>query len=315
MSDSQTRNTEITETQILDLTEELAGTKDRRRKSRLLISAPVRVRGTAPNDRHAVESTTTLNFSPAGILIETPNSSYYENMKVAVILPYNESARGTQPEHEGTVVRVNELRNRRRTVAIALHSEVCDERLSEIRDKQPGQQHKSAAAHVGHVYRAESDAKLILPLIVVLAEEHAARESMKTYLSAEGYEVVTTSKAHEARTMLSNCTPALIIAEIEGEGMPGYDLCAYCKQTPQLKAIPVLLMTSSAYPSDYARAHAVGAVVCMAKPYRRERLGHVVRLLAPSPHADKKSAPVRVADKSRRTASAHPRSIPSVTVR
>jgi len=40
-----------------------------------------------------------------------------------------------------------------------------------------------------------------------------------------------------------------------------------------------MLMTSSAYPSDYSSAHSVGAVVCMAKPYKQERLGHVVRLL------------------------------------
>ncbi len=314
MPDTQTRNRQITETQILDLTEELAGTKDRRRKSRLLISAPVRVRGAAPHDRNSVESTTTLNFSPAGILIETPNSSYYENMKVAVVLPYDESASDTQPEHEGTVVRVNELRNGRRTIAIALHSEVCDEHVSEIRDKHQRPADKSTGDRPA-AQTIKSETKPTLPLVVVLAEEHAARESMKTYLSAEGYEVLTTSKVLEARTMLSSCTPALIIAEIEGEGMPGYDLCAYCKQTPQLKAIPVLLMTSSAYPSDYAKAHAVGAVVCMAKPYRRERLGHVVRLLAPSPYADKNAAPVRVADKSRRTPSARPRTTSPVTVR
>jgi hypothetical protein len=44
----------------------------------------------------------------------------------------------------------------------------------------------------------------------------------------------------------------------------------------------VMLLTSSAYPSDYSNAHSLGAVVCMAKPFRQERLGHMVRLLAPN---------------------------------
>ncbi len=100
--------------------------------------------------------------------------------------------------------------------------------------------------------------------------------------------------------MLSQCTPSLLIAEIEGEGMPGYDICAHCKATPRLQSIPVMLTTSSAYPSDYASAHSLGAVVCMAKPYRQERLGHVVRLLAPPPNANDSAEPPRPADPSRR---------------
>ena len=77
-------------------------------------------------------------------------------------------------------------------------------------------------------------------------------------------------------------TPALLIAEIEGEDLPGYELCAHVKSTPRLKTIPVVLLASSAYPSDYSNAHSLGAVVCMAKPFRQERLGHMVRLLAPN---------------------------------
>ena len=114
--------------------------------------------------------------------------------------------------------------------------------------------------------------------------------------------MIAVSTAGEAREVLNMFTPALVIAEIEGEGMPGYDICTHCKSTPRLQRIPVMLMTSSAYPSDYSSAHAVGAVVCMAKPFKQERLGHVVRLLAPPPDANNESAPVRTPDPTRRHA-------------
>jgi len=63
-----------------------------------------------------------------------------------------------------------------------------------------------------------------------------------------------------------------------------------------------VLTTSSGYPSDYANAHSLGAVVCMTKPYKQERLGHVVRLLAPPPaeFCTQKSGAPRPADPSRR---------------
>ena len=39
----------------------------------------------------------------------------------------------------------------------------------------------------------------------------------------------------------------------------------------------------SAQPADYATSHQLGAVVCMAKPFKPERLQQVVRLVAPPP--------------------------------
>ena len=80
---------------------------------------------------------------------------------------------------------------------------------------------------------------------------------------------------------LADSIPAVVVAEIEGDGMHGYDLCASIKKDERLRGIPVIQRTRSAYPSDYANAHAVGAIICMAKPFKQEKLGHMVRLLAP----------------------------------
>jgi CheY-like chemotaxis protein len=104
-------------------------------------------------------------------------------------------------------------------------------------------------------------------------------------LQNEGYEVIAVSTASDAREVLNMFMPAMIVAEMEGEGdsMPGLDLCAHVKSSPSLKKIPVVLTSRSGYPSDYSNAHSLGAVVCMAKPYKMERLGHIVRLLAPLP--------------------------------
>lgn len=92
--------------------------------------------------------------------------------------------------------------------------------------------------------------------------------------------------ALEGREVLNAVTPALVIAEIEGEGLPGFDLCVHVKETPRLNHIPVILTTKSAYPTDYSNAHSLGAIVCIAKPFRQERIGNVVRLLVPPIHTE-----------------------------
>jgi len=65
--------------------------------------------------------------------------------------------------------------------------------------------------------------------------------------------------------------------------MSGQDLCVIIKQNERLRNVPVILLTRSAQPADYSASHQLGAVICMAKPFKLERLQQVVRLVAPPP--------------------------------
>ena len=243
-------------------TEKTARTEERRKKSRVLVSTPVRLRSLEDMEGSLEDVTTTVNLSPDGILIDTKNSAYYRGMKVRIVIPYVHESAEVPAEQAGHVVRIVELHGGRRSVAISLDG--------------------LAATPAKH-HDEKSPRETAKPLVLVLETEIVASEFMKKYLSSEGYEVITVSTVAEAHGVLDQRTPSLLIAEIEGDERPGYVLCSHCKETPRLKRIPVMLITSSAYPSDYAKAHSLGAVVCMAKPYKRERLGHVVKLLAPPP--------------------------------
>src|ERR1700693_607788 len=118
----------------VDAIEGTTRTREQRNKTRAIISTPVRVRGLGPTHRHFDETTTTVNLSSAGILIETANSACYRNMKVSVTVPYDKSAGAMQIEQEGCVVRIGEWRGGRRSVAISLDSAA--------RALAPGRAHK-----------------------------------------------------------------------------------------------------------------------------------------------------------------------------
>ncbi|HWF39727.1 MAG TPA: response regulator [Candidatus Acidoferrales bacterium] len=299
--------------------------KERRNKNREVISAPVRVRGMVGPDRKFDETTTTINLSPTGILIETSSDAYYRAMRVSVTVPYQASTSVAHAEQEGRVVRIGESHKGRRTVAIALvhaieeaaqaqpHAHAHEKKSHAAEDadllqvvvveESAGKTHEKASEHSNQQHSSQKAVQQVsssgVPLILVVESEVSASEFMKSYLTSEGYEVITVRTSAEAHLVLEQRVPSLLIAAVEGEDMPGYSLCSHFKQTPRLKPVPVMLMTSSAYPSDYAKAHSIGAVVCMAKPYKRERLGHVVRLLAPPPTANQAAPPPRAADPSR----------------
>lgn len=269
-----------------------ASPTERRNRRRAVISAPVRVRSVDVTNGGPDEITTTLDVSRGGLLFATWNSAFEAGMVVAVTFPYSKSPVVVQAEQAGRVARVAPLPDGRYSVAIALRSGAGEDLVDN------GGQKLGAKAH-----EPSRPAWIIeqRPLVVAVDKDPAARESLKAYLTGEGYEVMAMSSTSEARHVLEMFTPALLIAEIEGEDLPGYDLCAYVKGTPRLQTVPVMLMTSSAYPSDYANAHSLGAVVCMAKPYRQERLGHVVRLLAPTQKHKEQAGPARPGDASRKS--------------
>jgi twitching motility two-component system response regulator PilG len=251
---------------------------ERRKRRRAVISAPVRVRNVVATIGPD-EATTTLDVSRNGLLIRVTDSSFYRGMDVAVTFPYTRQKGLPQAEQPGRVVRVSELPGKCYSVAIALNAhidegEAVDSQGKLLEDKKCGKREWQ-----------EGVLNPKKPLVLAVDADPAIRMSLKTYLEAEGYEVIAVATSDEAHEVLGMFTPALVLAEIEGADLPGYELCAFIKGTPRLQITPVVLLTSSAYPSDYANAHSLGAVVCMAKPFRQDRLGHVVRLLAPTAEA------------------------------
>lgn len=277
---------------------------DRRRRRRALISAPVRVRGVDVTNSGIGEISTTVDVSRFGILLVTSLDCYSRGMDVMVTFPYSSSKHVVQAEQAGRVVRIHESPDGRRRVAIALRIGVGEDLVDSAGrtfDAPP-------ATKTAPALKLEPVCITDLPpvdpskrpLILTVDSDVALRDSLKGYLQNEGYEVIAVSTNVEAREVLDIFTPALVIAEVEGENLPGFDVCSHVKSSSRLRNIPVVLVTRSAYPSDYSNAHSIGAVVCMAKPFKQERLGHVVRLLAPLPvHMQPKFTP-RPGDPTRR---------------
>jgi CheY-like chemotaxis protein len=267
---------------------------DRRRKRRALISAPIRVRTIDVTSEGPDEISTTVDVSRNGILFLTADPSFHRGMEVAVTFPYTKLPGVPQSEQPGNVVRVSELSNGKIAVAVAFGFGVGEH----IVDASGARLDIEAAPIANDFKDDEEESKK--PLILAVESDQNLRCSLKSYLTTEGYRVIAVDSASDAREVLNMMTPALMIAEIEGEGLPGFDLCAYVKGTPRLQHVPVMLTTASAYPSDYSAAHSLGAVVCMAKPYRQERLGHVVRLLVAPVGAPQHAEPPRTPDPTRR---------------
>lgn len=254
------------------------GSRERRNRRRVVVSAPVRVRSAEDEITAPDEISTTIDVSRNGFLFVSTRSDFLRGMIVAVTFPYSQSPLTVQAERPGRVVRINELGDGRHAVAITFEP-----------GQRKGSADASAAADLESANHQASPGAATpaanpeeRPLVIVVDSDPGVRTMLRAFLEKLGYEVMALRGARQAHALLDQMLPALVIAEIEGRDMPGYDLCARIKATDRLRGVPVVLTTQCANPSDYSNAHSLGAVVCIAKPFRMDRIQHVVELLAPT---------------------------------
>jgi CheY-like chemotaxis protein len=245
---------------------------DRRRRKRAKITAQVHVRGVnCPEPFEEVGKS--IDVSRFGLLFSAARAGYWKGQRLDVVFPYSSAAAALNTAQHAEVVRVTE-QNGQYAVAVqfidakdyaAVNPRAADPSLAGV----PG---SATATHT----KPQS-------VVLIVESDPKTADIMRNVLSNDGYTVIIVSTAQQALEILKTTVPAVFLAEVEGTDMTGHDLCLIIKRNDRLQRVPVILLTKSAQPADYSASHQLGAVVCMAKPFKPERLLHVVRLVAPPP--------------------------------
>lgn len=259
--------------------------QERRHRRRVKISAPVRVRQV--NIRHASEFdlTMTADVSREGILFETSRQTYQRGQEVAVVFPYRAMLPGEQvKEQRGQVVRVVRASENRFGVAVAF---IEGEPAYELVDSL-GNPLGERVEHAPVLVRTKEKAQE-RPLIIVVDADPRVRALVRSELEQKGYAVEAVENPSVADALLRQRKPAALICEAEpfpgampgGGEMSGYSLCVTVRRNAKFARVPVILTTRTGMPSDFSTAHALGATVCISKPYDLNRMVNLLRMLAP----------------------------------
>jgi two-component system, chemotaxis family, chemotaxis protein CheY len=258
---------------------------ERRRRKRVKVSAQVRVRSTDVRVPGFEEIAMTIDVSRDGILFATPRKEFWKGMSVGVTFPFSNVPGALNTEQRAEVVRTLDLGNGNFGVAIQF-THAQQRAAAAIAASGPGSKEKSSVLGASVATKsAPHDAQKPRPVVLAVENDLRARDQLRALLTPEGYDVFAVRTGTEARDILRTTVPACFIAETEAEGTSGYDLCLIIKNSERLSRVPVVLVTRSGQPADYAASRDFGAVVCMAKPFQPERMLQVVRLVAPSPFA------------------------------
>ncbi|MEY3284505.1 MAG: hypothetical protein RIR86_2518 [Acidobacteriota bacterium] len=107
--------------------------------------------------------------------------------------------------------------------------------------------------------------------ILLIDDSVTVQKIITLTFSDEGVDVVTVDSGDEAINLLHYLRPALVMADVSIPGKNGYDVCAYIKNTPELKNIPVVLLVPGFETYDAERARRVGADHHLTKPFQSIR--------------------------------------------
>ncbi len=124
------------------------------------------------------------------------------------------------------------------------------------------------------------------PVDVVIAEDSRiqSRILQKRLLEA-GYEVRAAPDGAQALELIKQKAPTVIISDIEMPEMNGYELCKAVKSDPQLKQIPLILLSTLSDPADIIEGLHAGADNYVTKPYEAKYLISRVESLLHTPVA------------------------------
>jgi DNA-binding response OmpR family regulator len=118
------------------------------------------------------------------------------------------------------------------------------------------------------VFVCKTERRLPMYRILLIEDTLEMQKLIQNNLSARKYEVITAANGGEGLKMAQESHPDLILLDIRLPDVTGWDVLAALKRDPDLKYIPVIIMTASELTDDSKRAMKMGAACYFPKPFK-----------------------------------------------
>ena len=117
---------------------------------------------------------------------------------------------------------------------------------------------------------------------VLVVEDHEEnRQIMRDLLTHAGYAMLEAVTGEEGVAAAGRERPDLILMDIQLPGLDGYEATRRIKADPDLRAIPIIAVTSYALSGDDQKAMAAGCDAYVTKPFSPRALLAKIREYLP----------------------------------
>ncbi|MEO5352180.1 MAG: response regulator [Magnetococcus sp. XQGC-1] len=103
--------------------------------------------------------------------------------------------------------------------------------------------------------------------ILIVEDSPTQAFKLKRFLQESGFVVAIAKDGLEGLAAAGQLSPRLILSDVSMPRMDGFSMCRRIKQDPQLKRIPVMLLTALTNPEEILEGLSVGADNYLTKPW------------------------------------------------
>ena len=115
--------------------------------------------------------------------------------------------------------------------------------------------------------------------ILVVDDDDESRELLRVILAAQGAVVTTAASVNEARNILEQRRPAVLITDLAMPGEDGFRLMEHCRHhaSPEMQSLPIVALTGYGTKQNEPRLIAAGFDAYFVKPVDPAEVGVAVR--------------------------------------
>jgi two-component system, cell cycle response regulator DivK len=108
--------------------------------------------------------------------------------------------------------------------------------------------------------------------ILIVEDQDDNRRILRDLLSSAGFDLIEATTGAEGVRLAESHRPDLILMDIQMPVLDGYEATRRLKAQPELRHIPIIVVTSYALSGDDIKARAAGADDYVTKPFSPRQL-------------------------------------------
>ncbi len=117
-----------------------------------------------------------------------------------------------------------------------------------------------------------------MPTALVVDDNRTMADGLVQILDLLGVQAEAAYGARTGMIMLQQNIPDVIFLDVNMPGVDGFEVMAYFRRLPQLKDVPVIIITSDDQPETALKAKTTGVLSLIVKPASVESIENALRI-------------------------------------
>lgn len=112
--------------------------------------------------------------------------------------------------------------------------------------------------------------------ILVVEDDDSVRQTLQDMLEVNGFTVLTATNGRDGFAAAKRAVPAMILTDVEMPGMTGFELLQQLRADPDLRTLPVIVLSAKAERLAMRQGMELGAADFITKPFTEDEVIHSI---------------------------------------